>query len=246
MTPPLVFINLGRDAERRARIEKQLQSYKGEVQRLPACWWRNLPPAEQDRLYSQSLNDAVYYKPLVDGEKGCYASHLKAWERLLASDDEMLVVLEDDALLLPQFNDVIQAIARLDEPWDMVKLIGRSREKVQSHTSLVGGTRLVTYSRVPSMTSGYVVSRSGAAKLLAHRRPFGRPVDVDLRFWWECGDLRICGVLPAAIGLDETSASSSIWSDAETPALSQRWRKFRMKWSLTVGVWRHRAGRAPR
>lgn len=37
---------------------------------------------------------------------------------------------------------------------------------------LVPGTALVDYSRVPSMTAGYVVSRAGAAKLLVHRQPF--------------------------------------------------------------------------
>ena len=149
-------------------------------------------------------------------------------------------MLEDDVRLTPQFADVVRAIAALDTPWDMVKLLGRDREKSRSHRSLVPGTTLVDYLRVPSMTTGYVVSRAGAAKLLAHRQPFGRPVDVDLRFWWECDDLRILGVSPAAITLDDTSLVSTIWQEIETLTPGQRWRKFKMKCALTLGTLRHR------
>jgi glycosyl transferase family 25 len=104
----------------------------------------------------------------------------------------------------------------------------------------VPGTALVDYSRVPSMTAGYVVSRAGAAKLLAHRQPFGRPIDVDLRFWWECDQLRILGVSPSAIALDDTSEVSSIWDTRDTLTPGQRWRKFTMKLALTLGNAWHR------
>ena len=69
---------------------------------------------------------------------------------------------------------------------------------------------LVRYRRIPSTTAGYVISRSGAAKLLAKRQPFGRPVDVDLRFWWEADRLKVLGVVPSVLALDETSDTSTI------------------------------------
>ena len=239
-TLPLVFINLDKDSERRTRIEGQLAHLGLPGERLPAVWWKHLPPAEQSLLYSAERNHGLYYQPLVDGEKGCYASHIQAWRQLLASDAPALVVLEDDVRLTPQFADVVNAIAALQEPWDMVKLLGRDREKVRSQRPLVPGTALVEYSRVPSMTAGYVVSRAGAVKLLAHRQPFGRPIDVDLRFWWECDQLRILGVSPSAIALDDTSEVSSIWDTRDTLTPGQRWRKFCMKLALTLGNAWHR------
>ncbi len=239
-TLPLVFINLDKDSERRTRIEGQLAHLGLPGERLPAVWWKHLPPAEQSLLYSAERNHGLYYQPLVDGEKGCYASHIQAWRQLLASDAPALVVLEDDVRLTPQFADVVNAIAALQEPWDMVKLLGRDREKVRSQRPLVPGTALVDYSRVPSMTAGYVVSRAGAAKLLAHRQPFGRPIDVDLRFWWECDQLHILGVSPSAIALDDTSEVSSIWDTRDTLTPGQRWRKFTMKLALTLGNAWHR------
>ena len=240
MSLPIVFINLDRDAERRTRLLAELQQIDMPSERFPAVWWADVPPEQASRWYSDDLNARQYYKPLRNGEKGCYASHIGAWQQLLASDAPALVVLEDDVRLTPQFAEVVSAIAALKEPWDMVKLLGRDCEKVRSERPLVPGTALVDYSRVPSMTAGYVVSRAGAAKLLAHRQPFGRPIDVDLRFWWECDQLRILGVSPSAIALDDTSEVSSIWDTRDTLTPGQRWRKFTMKLALTVGNAWHR------
>ena len=242
MSLPIVFINLDRDAERRTRLLAELRQIDMPSERFPAVWWADVPPEQASRWYSDDLNARQYYKPLRNGEKGCYASHIGAWQQLLASDAPALVVLEDDVRLTPQFAEVVKAIAALQEPWDMVKLLGRDREKVRSQRPLVPGTALVDYSRVPSMTAGYVVSRAGAAKLLAHRQPFGRPIDVDLRFWWECDQLRILGVSPSAIALDDTSEVSSIWDTRDTLTPGQRWRKFTMKLALTVGnAWHRRS-----
>ena len=240
MSLPIVFINLDRDAERRTRLLAELQQIDMPSERFPAVWWADVPPEQASRWYSDDLNARQYYKPLRNGEKGCYASHIGAWQQLLASDAPALVVLEDDVRLRPQFADVVNAIAALQEPWDMVKLLGRDQEKTRSQRPLTGNTVLVDYARVPSMTAGYVISRAGAVRLLERRQPFGRPIDVDLRFWWECGDLRILGVSPATIELDDTSLVSSIWDERDTLTPAQRWRKFCMKLALTLGNAWHR------
>ena len=232
MPLPLCFINLARDQERRARLESELLRLRLDGERIEAVWWADLPATAQSALYSEKLNRQQYYKPLVNGEKGCYASHLAAWQKLLDSQAPALIVLEDDVQLDPRFLEVTQAIAALTMPWDMVKLMGREQEKVRARRPLTATTELIDYLRVPSMTAGYVISRAGAAKLLAARRPFGRPIDVDLRFWWEC-DLRILGVVPPVVLLDDTSLVSSI---GQKPAMGvgAQWRKFRMKLQLTV------------
>ncbi|MBY0410954.1 MAG: glycosyltransferase family 25 protein [Burkholderiaceae bacterium] len=240
MSLPIVFINLHRDAERRLRLFTALQQTPLKSQRFPAVWWTDLPVEEMQRMYSDAVNAQQYYKPLSNGEKGCYASHIGAWQLLLASDAPALVILEDDVLLRPQFTEVIHAVAALQEPWDMVKLLGRDPEKMRSARPLTANTRLVDYRRVPSMTAGYVISRAGATKLLAHRQPFGRPIDVDLRFWWECDKLRILGVSPSAIALDDTSEISTIWQERDVLRFPQRWRKFTMKLALTLGNAWHR------
>lgn len=236
---PLVFINLDKDGERRARIETQLSQLGLRGERLPAVWWKDLPQAEQNSLYSPTHNSNQYFQPLVDGEKGCYTSHIQAWRQLLASDALALIVLEDDVVLEEAFAPVVQAIAALGNGWDMVKLMGRpSGEKIRAATPLTPTHRLIQYQRVPSFTAGYMVSRAGARKLLDSRIPFGRPIDIDLRFWWE-NDLRILGVQPAVVRLDVTSQDSTIAGRGARTSLVTRWRKLAMKTRLTWGNARH-------
>jgi glycosyl transferase family 25 len=239
MSLPIRFINLDRDAERRVRLEAELQRLGLAGERFAGVLWTGLPAPEQAALYSPALNARQFHKPLVNGEKGCYASHLAVWEWLLRSPHPAAVVLEDDVRLKDDFASVCRAIAALPEGWDMVKLIGRAElgraEKLQGQRSLCPGYALVQYRRVPSLTAGYAISRAGAAKLLATRRPFGRPIDVDLRHWWESQRLGVQGVYPAAIELDETSLDSSIGAKVAEGRLSDKWRKFRHKLAYSLG-----------
>ncbi len=238
---PMVYINLDEDEVRRSAIEAAFAASSASassasfaassmppLERLRATRWTTLSAQEQARWYDPALNARDYFKPLVDGEKGCYASHIAAWQRLLDSPAAALVVLEDDVRPLPGFTEVVNAIAALPADWDMVKLIGRGHEKPQHSSPLVAGFALIRYRRIPSLAAGYVLSRAGAQKLLARRQPFARPVDIDMRLWWESA-LRVRGVQPAVLALAQTSALSSIGARPKRAALREQWRKFRFK-----------------
>lgn len=234
---PVLYINLDTAVDRRLRLESAFKVYGIQEQRLEAVRWARLTPDEQTRFYSARLNSKQYHSPMVDGEKGCYASHIEAWRWLLSTDFFCMVVLEDDVCLTPDFLKVVGAVSRLDMSWDMVKLIGRQQEKVAATRDLCPGFELIDYARIPSYTAGYVVSRSGAEKMLATRIPFGRPIDVDMRFWWENG-LNVFGVWPAVLMHDETSSASTIAGRHAKKNLFVRWRKLKMKLSLTLwNIW---------
>jgi glycosyl transferase, family 25 len=241
---PVRYINLDRDTERRQRLDAELARFALQGERFPGVLWTALPASEQQALYSPALNSRQFHKPLVNGEKGCYASHLALWQWLLASQHAGAIVLEDDVKLTPAFAPVCEAIAALAPDWDMIKLIGREglgkHEKAGASRPLTATHRLLEYRRIPSLTAGYAISRRGASKLLAARKPFGRPIDVDLRFWWECDRLVVQGITPAPIALDETSFDSSIGAKVEEASLSAKWRKFRHKLAYSLSNAWHR------
>lgn len=240
MDLPIVFINLDRDTERRQHVEAQLDQLSLAGTRLRAVWWNDLAESKQSALYSAELNHKQYYAPLVNGEKGCYASHIAAWQQLLDGTAPAMVVLEDDVQLLASFAAALHAIAALDQPWDMVKLMGRpEKEKIYSRQTLMPGHDLIQYARVPSFTAAYVISRSGAQKMLQSRVPFGRPIDIDLRFWWE-NDMQIRGIYPAVVALDDISQTTSIAGRQNQASMGQRWRKLCMKAQLLLGNLSHR------
>lgn len=240
MDLPIVFINLDRDTERRRHLEAQLNQLSLTGTRLRAVWWNDLAESKQSELYSAELNRKQYYAPLVNGEKGCYASHIVAWQQLLDSTAPAMVVLEDDVQLLASFAAALSAIAALAQPWDMVKLMGRAeKEKIHTRQALMAGHDLIQYARVPSFTAAYVISRAGAQKMLQSRVPFGRPIDIDLRFWWE-NDMQIRGIYPPVVALDDISQTTSIAGRQHKASLHQRWRKLCMKAQLLLGNLRHR------
>lgn len=244
MPLPIFYINLARDTERRQRLETELARQGLQGTRFEAVWWADLSAAEQQQLYSAELNQRQYHATLVNGEKGCYASHLRLWQQLLASGAPAMVVLEDDVGLKDGFAALLEAISQRPQPWDMVKLIGREHDTFRARAPLAPGVEWVDYQRIPSMTAGYAISRAGAQKLCQSRLPFGRPIDVDLRYWWE-NDLAVLGVSPAALVLDETSFTSSIGSKAAAVRLGQRWRKFKRQCTYSaLSAW-HNARRGP-
>ena len=205
-------------------------------ERLDAVAGVGLPADARTGLYDPARNAREYHKPLCAGEIGCYASHLEAWRRLVDSGRAAAAVFEDDIEADGDLPAVLEAIERIDVPWDMVKLVGRRRELVRGRASLVAGRDLVGYRRVPSLTAAYVVTRRGAEKLLARRQPFGRPIDVDLRHWWEC-DLRVLGIDPYPVRLASASCRSTILHREARGGAAERWRK--LAWQLRYS-WRNR------
>jgi glycosyl transferase family 25 len=205
----IVVINLASEQARWLAVSRQLERLGLAACRLEAVEGSALTAAERDALYSDELNRRQYHKPLRAGEIGCYASHLAAWQRLVRTGEEAMAVFEDDIEIDPDLPQVLAAVDRLRVPWDVVKLIGRDREKVRARRRLLAQRELIAYRRVPSLTGAYVINAAGAQKLLAHRRPFGRPVDVDLRHWWEC-DLDVLGVHPYPVRGAPSSQLSTI------------------------------------
>jgi glycosyl transferase family 25 len=232
----VAVINLDLEGARWIAVREQLWRTGLQPERFSAIRGASLSPDQRARLYCEKLNRSQYHKPLKPGEIGCYASHLSVWAKLLRSPDACLAVFEDDIEVDPDLPHVLAAIERLPRAWDMVKLVGRSREKVQRHSPLLPGHDLIDYRRVPSLTGAYVIHRRGAAKLLAARVPFGRPVDVDLRHWWEC-ELEVLGVQPYPVHEAPSGLRSTIEERRVPVDASMRVRKLMFQARYTMRNW---------
>ena len=230
---PIIFINLSKDTARRFSIENELDRHGLSHSRFEAILWKELPESQKSFLYSKKLNKEQHHQPLIDGEKGCYASHLSVWSSFLKSEHDAIVVLEDDVKISSAFKSVIDNLDIDSFEWDMIKLIGRQNEKVHSGKIISGDYSLIKYKKIPSMTAGYIISKAGAAKLCKTRIPFGRPIDLDLRHWWE-NDLRIYGIYPSLISLGTVSFSSSIGLQNSNAKGWTRLKKFQIKFIYTI------------
>ena len=135
-------------------------------------------------------------------EVGCYLSHRGLWEKLLEGSDPGMVVMEDDARVSSDLPEVISSIAGMDlvNPV-MVKLYWRRlRLNCRLHgTKLTDRHSLVVPCRMSWGTVAYYINRA-AAERLTHRPRFFRPVDEDLRRYWETGvDLGVVDPMPVTL-----------------------------------------------
>ena len=105
---PVLYINLDQDKDRRAHILETLAQDEDNLRLMRVAALE--PPI--------ALPGAAFADTLAVGEIGCYASHMKAWDALLASRSQFAVVLEDDARVPPNLADLVQEmIAVLPKHW---------------------------------------------------------------------------------------------------------------------------------
>ncbi len=239
---PVFVINLPRDADRLRAMTAQLRRLRLDFERVAGVVGRELSPAEQAAIYDAARNRREFHLGLVAGEIGCYASHLKVWQQVVDRGIACALVLEDDVALGDALPATLAAVAALPPRWDMIKLIGRARERPWQRRPLVRERvltiDLIRYRRVPSLTGAYLVSADGARRLLAARRSFARPVDTDIRHWWECG-LRLFGAYPYPVRNGSSAAQSSIGRREEARSLSHRMAIRLHKWWLQVSYSLH-------
>ena len=115
---PVLYINLDQDKERRAHILETLAQDEDNLKLMRVAALE--PPI--------ALPGAAFADTLSVGEIGCYASHMKAWDALLASRSPFALVLEDDARVPPDLADLVhEMIAVLPKHWDLVHLYDARR-----------------------------------------------------------------------------------------------------------------------
>ena len=223
------IINLASQSTRWSEAGRQFAAAGLAITRHEAIEGSRMTRDEAAAYYSDSLNARQYHRPLRPGEIACYASHMSAWQALVDSGDSAVAIFEDDVEVDDDLAAVLDAVLTVSARWDVVKLIGRDREKILASRPLLESRRLIRYRRVPSLTGAYLVTAEGAAKLLAHRKPFGRPIDVDMRYWWEC-DLGVLGVYPYPVHVAPTGHISCIGVRRSGDRIKKLWQQGVYSW----------------
>lgn len=187
-----VVLNLKTRKDRMTKVTKELN--KGapclNFTRLDAINGKADPPATTDVSVTWDtthMADKVsVYKPMVlnmsVGERGCCASHLKAW-RQAAEMDRPLVILEDDAVVLANFTETMeQAVKEATNDTSIIFLSNMDRGSPQFVSPLLQKPFWLW------TTVGYVISPAGARQLLT-MLPIDMPVDNWLAWYINQGKI---------------------------------------------------------
>jgi len=131
MIGKIYCINLDRRPEKWRTVQHEFYTHGLQVERMPGV----------------DGNDFRIQYPCSPGNNGCTLSHLQCIERAKFLGFETIMILEDDVILHPDFNNLLYgAMDELPENWQLVYLGGTHREvpvKVSEHIYRVTKTLCV-------------------------------------------------------------------------------------------------------
>jgi len=246
---PVYVVSLRSAVERRARCVEILGRLGISFEFFDAVEGAALSEAEIGAVYDAGRNAREYKRPLSRGEIGCFLSHYELWKRIAAGTDGGAVILEDDFEAGEGLAQLLREICAAPLENCMVKLFAQRLAGGPQVAVLSSGYRLVMPDRVPGQTLGYTVDRAAAAALAALAVPFGRPVDMEIKHWWQF-DVPVLVVQPTALRVNLAKTGSGIEAERKKtrPGGGLSWitrtaRNLRYQWAYNVSALQA-AGRA--
>lgn len=189
ITPyPIYLINLASAVARRRRCEELFAEAGLAVSRFEAISAEQLTPAEIARVYDASRNARTFKQAMTPAEIACYISHLRLWERIEKQSAPAAFVFEDDVEPAVDLATIVKSVEQRSRDWDMLKLFSSRRRALLDPQGLIGPFQVGVPNIIPMSTIGYAITRECAGRLRRKLVPFARPIDMDLKHWWEHGE----------------------------------------------------------
>jgi glycosyl transferase, family 25 len=222
----VLLINLERSTQRRVQMEVRLRDVGLYYQILPAV------DGAQEQAQLRHTVDASAFRwhtgrDALPGEVGCYHSHLQAWQKLIESSHNTLLVLEDDMVFNADFAVALSTALRGAEHWDMLKL-AKIRAKQPVRQGFLGAYSLNAYIGAATGFGAYLIHRSTAQRLLPQMLPIRAPIDRELEQVHR-HDIRHFGLEPFACQPQDEGVSTITgenFDQVSRPPLFQRWTKY--------------------
>ena len=185
----IFVINLDKSIDRWNRLNPLLKDLGIEHERISGVLGAALPDSEKQTLVDHDQYNNFMSIKADNGTIGCYMSHIKVWKEFLKSGYKYAIVMEDDINFTPgELKTVIDDLKNTDRDWDIVSL-NLAHDGWPVFVDEIGNTgkNLVRYRRRVSLTGCYMLTRSGAVKLLKKALPIKMPVDYYFVRSWELG-----------------------------------------------------------
>ncbi len=246
-TTPLAayVINLPRSAERRARMQSQLDAM-GLAYRLfdgvdGRAEWTRLAPTLDAPAFRRNVG-----REALPGEVGVYHAHLSVWRDFLDGPCAVALVMEDDVVFHPEFMAALEAALEARDKWDYLKL-NRVRAKQPVRQGRIGAWSLNAYLGPATGTGAYLITRDLAARLLPAMLPITRPIDHELDRI-HVHDFRHFGLEPFPSHVDdgnESTITGAGFSAVKKPAWFRRLPMYGLRWRnlFGKGIYLARTGR---
>ncbi|WP_274424156.1 glycosyltransferase family 25 protein [Chelativorans sp. YIM 93263] len=184
MKVPVLVINLDRSKDRWETLQARAASIGIEPERIPAVDGNAVDHAEWHDFQTWKFHLCHGRRPLP-AEYGCYMSHLRALDRVIAKGWPHAVILEDDADFVADFASRIGSLVQIDPPPDVIKLYNHRMTGFVPKAKTGAGDTIGRCIHGPlGSAMGYLVSQHGAKTLRKALLPIFLPFDIALERGW--------------------------------------------------------------
>ncbi|XP_076142678.1 procollagen galactosyltransferase 1 [Alosa pseudoharengus] len=180
----IFMINLLRRKDRRDRMLRTLYEQELTCKVINAVDGKALNTSQVDALGIKMLpgySDPYHGRPLTKGELGCFLSHYNIWKEIVDRGLRSSLVIEDDlrfeVFFKRRLQNIMEEVESQGLKWDLI-YIGRKRMQVDHQEKSVPNIRNLVVADYSYWTLGYMMSLSGAKKLLA-ADPLTKMLPVD-------------------------------------------------------------------
>ena len=199
----IIVISLRRSLDRRAKVEQELKKVSFPWVFLDAVDGSALPKPPQE--YKSSKVRRLQGYELTPNEIGCYLSHKEAWKHCVEKNIPTLI-FEDDFVLLPEFEHVIQALLCNPGAWSFVRLQGLYEVPYKALAS-INDVNLVKNIGDAVGATAYLLKPEIAKTLIRESGDIYEPADHFLEHYQKHG-LELLAIRPYPV--DITRATSTI------------------------------------
>lgn len=206
---------MARSKDRLQHCKTQLGSLGLDFERIEAVDAKLLDQKTINQHYDASNNIKLYKKNLNTGEIACYLSHRLAWTKIIEQDLDFAVILEDDFIINDEFAELVNIMNML-KSWHYLRLANFGKKyKVDARAALDERFEILHFNQIPINTQAQAVSKEGAKRLLKNTEKFSRPIDIDLKHFWE-KEIDLIGLSPCLVNTTSKFESDITTMDGAT------------------------------
>jgi collagen beta-1,O-galactosyltransferase len=177
----IYMINLKRRPERRKKMKASFKELGIDFKYIEAVDGKKLTDEiliEKGITLLPQYSDPYHKRKMTMGEVGCFLSHYTIWEKMVAENQQEVLILEDDIRFEPFFNEKVKMFmddARAIGGYDLIYF---GRKRLQENEEFLKESRNFVKVSYTYWTLGYVITLEGAKKLL-NAQPLKRLLPVD-------------------------------------------------------------------
>ncbi|WP_322893873.1 MULTISPECIES: glycosyltransferase family 25 protein [unclassified Yoonia] len=199
------LINLDRDTDRLAKMQRQLDAMGLAYTRFPAINGKDRADELAARVDAQAYARNMG-QDISPGHIGCYASHVTVWEILAASPHKVGLVLEDDVVFHDDFLDSLDIALAGAAHWDTLRF-NCIRAKLPISQGKLGRYTLNAYAGPFTGNATYLIKRDIAARIAPGFWPQTRAHDHEMNRFFR-HDFRQFGLEPFSSHVDDGGIST--------------------------------------